>query len=232
MRAARLAKRDTFPMLTPGSTDAGAAPTGRPDRRNGWIYLAIVLWGTAVTAGAAELWRYKLTPGETPAPAPQIWPANSNIPAHPGKPLLLMVAHPQCSCTRASLNELSRLIARFEKLDNPPVLYLSVIPTGGERGDLIDGPVLRTASAIKGLNVVIDADGEFADRLGAKTSGHTLLYGADGKLLYSGGITNARAHEGDAAGQNAIVAALYGKAQGTKDAPVFGCGLHSPGVRS
>lgn len=214
-------------MLTPAGPEDGIAPP-RSRGRNGWIYLAIALWATAVSAGTVELWRYQLTTGRTPALAPTVWPENSAIPAHPGKPVLLMVAHPQCSCTRASLNELRRLIARFEQLENPPVLYLSVTAPNGVDAALTDGPVLRNAASIAGLNVVIDPQGRFAARLGATTSGHTLLYGADGALLYSGGITAARAHEGDAAGQGAIVAALYGKNPAIKDAPVFGCGLHSP----
>jgi hypothetical protein len=138
-----------------------------------------------------------------------------------------MIAHPQCSCTRASLNELRRLIARFEALKDPPVLYLSVVVPEGAQSGWTDGPVLRNAASIRGLNVLLDVGGRFAKRLGATTSGHLLLYGADDALLFSGGITAARAHEGDAGGQEAIVAALYGRAPAVEEAPVFGCALHS-----
>ena len=219
-------------MSTAGENQDRSAPPHGKRRGNGWIYLTIALWATAVSAGSVELWRYQLTPGATPAPAPQAWPADSVVPVHPGKPVLLMVAHPQCACTRASLNELRRLIVRFNALENPPVLYLSVVPTKGSRGDAIDGPVLRNAASIEGLNVVIDQDGLFAKRLGATTSGHTLLYGASGELLYSGGITAARGHEGDAAGQDAILAALYGRPVATHEQPVFGCGLHKAAASS
>lgn len=194
---------------------------------NRWIYLLIALWAAAVSAGAVELWRYQLTPGRAPASAPQVWPDDGGIPAHAGQPLLLMVAHPFCACTRASLNELRRLIARFKGLETPPLLYLSVTTPKGMDETVMEGPVLRNAASIEGLNVVMDPEGRFAARLGATTSGHTLLYGADGALLYSGGITAARAHEGDAVGQRAIVAALYGRTPASRDAPVFGCGLHT-----
>ena len=136
-----------------------------------------------------------------------------------------MVAHPKCACTRASLNELRRLIARFEGLRQPPELYLSLIVPAGAKADWVDGPVLRNASSIRGLHVVLDPGGRFAARLGATTSGHVLVYGADDALLFSGGITSARAHEGDSAGQNAIVQALYGKTPPLRGSPVFGCGL-------
>jgi hypothetical protein len=143
-----------------------------------------------------------------------------------------MVAHPQCTCTRASLNELRRLIARFEGLKNPPALYLSIIAPDGVGAAWTDGPVLSNASTIRGLNVVIDPGGRFAEKLGATTSGHVLLFGAGGDLLFSGGITSARAHEGDAAGQDAIFNALYGKPSAVHETPVFGCGLHTPAASS
>jgi hypothetical protein len=195
---------------------------------NGWIYVLIALWGTAVVAGIVKVWQYQLTPGATPAPAPSVWPVDSSIPAHSGRALLIMVAHPQCTCTRASLNELRRLMVRFRALKNPPEVYLSIIAPAGVGADWTDGPVMRNASSIRNLNIVIDPGERFARKFGATTSGHMLLYGADGRLLFSGGITDARAHEGDAAGQEAIVAALYEKTPAVTQTPVFGCALDKP----
>jgi hypothetical protein len=203
------------------------SPPLRPRLRNGWIYMLIVLWGTAVSAGTIGLWRYQLTPGVTPAPAQAVWPADAAVPTHPGRPTLVMIAHPQCSCTRASLNELRRLIVRFGELKERPVVYLSVIVPEGVGPRWTEGPVLSNAASIRDLNVVLDPGGRFAQRFGATTSGHVLLYAADGSLLFSGGITAARAHEGDAAGQEAIVAALYGRTAVAQSTPVFGCALQS-----
>ncbi len=159
--------------------------------------------------------------------APQLWPADAGVPRD-GRPVLVMIAHPKCACTRASLHELQRLSTRFEALPSPPALYLSIIAPAGAGPDWADGPVLAAAASIRGLNVYLDPGGQFAGRLGATTSGHVLLYGADSRLLFSGGITSARAHEGDAAGQEAIVAALYGRGASSPVTPVFGCALHGP----
>jgi hypothetical protein len=203
----------------------------KPSERSGTggnrrIIVFIALWVLAVIGGQLLMWRYQLTPGVMPAPPPETWPADSPTPSHRGRPLLLMVAHPQCACTRASLNELRRLIAQFQGLRPPPALYLSLIVPAGAGADWIDGPVLRNATSIPGLEVMLDPGGRFAARLGATTSGHVLLYGADDALLFSGGITSARAHEGAAAGQNAIVKALYGKAPPVDRSLVFGCALN------
>ncbi len=188
----------------------------------------IALWGAAITAGTVRVWQYQLTPGAPAGPAPSVWPVDSSIPAHPGRALLIMVAHPKCTCTRASLNELRRLMVRFRALENPPDVYLSIIAPEGVGADWTDGPVLRNASTIRTLNIVIDPGERFARKFGATTSGHVLLYGANGRLLFSGGITDARAHEGDAVGQEAIVAALYEKTPAATHTPVFGCALDTP----
>jgi hypothetical protein len=206
--------------------------------RNAGVFVLIALWASAVLGGEVLLWRYQLTPGAPPRPAPAAWPADGSIPRHPGPPLLLMIAHPRCTCTRASLNELRRLVARLEQLDPRPALYLSIIAPAGSGPDWTDGPVLHNASSISNLHVVIDRGGRFAAKLGATTSGHVLVYGADDRLLFSGGITSARAHEGDSIGQDAIVQALYGKSPSPRRSLVFGCGLEhrkslpSPGDRS
>ncbi|HXT52758.1 MAG TPA: RedB protein [Thermoanaerobaculia bacterium] len=207
--------------------------TSRPHagRGNARILLVIALWAVAVIGGEVVMWSYQLTPGAAPAAAPATWPADAAIPTHAGRPLLLMVAHPKCACTRASLNELRRLVARFEALPRQPELYLSLIVPEGAGADWVDGPVLRNAASISSLHVALDPGGRFARQLGATTSGHVLVYGGDGALLFSGGITAARAHEGDAAGQDAIVAALYGKTSPIHRSPVFGCGLRSPAVK-
>jgi hypothetical protein len=215
---------------------ANAAPAERVLSRrrpagNASIVALIALWGLAVVGGEALLWRYQLTPGAAPAPAPSTWPEGSGIPAHAGRPLLVMVAHPQCACTRSSLNELRRLVAQFEGLRPQPLLYLSLVVPAGAAADWIDGPVLRNATSIPQVQVVIDSGGSFASRLGATTSGHVLVYGADDRLLFSGGITSARAHEGEAVGQNAIVKALYGKTPSVRRSLVFGCGLQSRATR-
>ena len=83
----------------------------------------------------------------------------------------------------------------------------------------------RRAAAIKGVTVVQDSEGVEAERFHAATSGYTLLYGSDGRLLFSGGITGARGHAGDNAGRSAIAALLTAEGAPTGTTPVFGCSL-------
>ena len=70
-----------------------------------------------------------------------------------------------------------------------------------------------------------DENGAEADRLGAKTSGHTVVFGRNGAVLFSGGITASRGHVGDNAGENAVLAALKQEMPDRRQTPVFGCSL-------
>jgi hypothetical protein len=82
------------------------------------------------------------------------------------------------------------------------------------------------------VTTVRDDDGVEAARFQALTSGATALYDPQGRLLFSGGITSARGHEGDSFGIRRISSLLRTGKADRADAPVFGCSLrHQPEVR-
>jgi len=60
------------------------------------------------------------------------------------------------------------------------------------------------------------------------TSGHVVLYDADGKLVFNGGITSSRGHSGDNAGRAAITKLVHHESAAVPEAPVFGCSLLDP----
>ena len=101
------------------------------------------------------------------------------------------------------------------------VLRPAGMPQGWEQTGL-----WASAAAIPGVTVRADAGGEAARRFGAATSGQALLYATNGHLLFSGGITEARGHEGDNAGRSAVAALVLGAGQSNVlEAPVYGCPL-------
>jgi hypothetical protein len=73
--------------------------------------------------------------------------------------------------------------------------------------------------------------GETARAFGAKTSGFTALYAPDGRLLFHGGITASRGHEGDSAGAAAIVDFVVLGTASVRNTAVYGCGLVGPEAR-
>jgi hypothetical protein len=189
-----------------------------------WVVISAI-WLAATVTGLGYMAVYAYRPGPA-AQAPARWPAESRLPRDPRKPTLIMLAHPRCDCTRASLTELAELMARVEARPAAFVVFIrpSRVPDDWEHTDL-----WRQASAIPGVAVVRDDDGAEAARFGAATSGETLVYGTDGRLLFEGGATAARGHVGDNTGFRAIVARLGGVAGDRATAPVYGCELFAPG---
>jgi hypothetical protein len=183
-----------------------------------------VFWLGAATTGLAWMATYANRPGPV-ADIPARWPASSAIHRDLERPTLVMLAHPQCDCTRASLSELAELIARARR--RPKTFVVFIHPDGV--GDEWEKTGLwRSAAQIPDVTVVRDEDGREARRFGGGTSGQTLLYDSDGRLLFSGGTTIARGHFGDNPGVAAMLALLEGDVPHRTATPVFGCSLFEP----
>ena len=189
----------------------------------------IQIWGTAVVAigwaavialGLRGLLNYESAPGAV-ADVPKVWPPSS-ISLSADALTLVMLAHPHCPCTRASVGELAKVMARVEGKAKAYVLFAK---PDGAGADWDDTSLRRSAAAIPGVTVLSDPDGVEARRFGAETSGHTLLFGSDGRLLFSGGITPSRGHAGDNAGAGAIVSLVHNPQAKQATTFVFGCPL-------
>jgi hypothetical protein len=185
------------------------------------------VWIAAVAFGLGALFVFETGPGSEGNASPR-WPESSGIPRSPDGPTLVMAAHPQCSCTRASLGELARMMATLSGKLEAHVILLS---SGGAGEIPAASDLWRIAEAIPGVTVIADPGGVEIARFGLETSGHTLLYGRDGALLFSGGITSMRGHEGDNAGRSAIVELVEGRTAALDRTRVFGCALHGPAER-
>jgi hypothetical protein len=182
--------------------------------------LFAIAWIAAVAFGLRILFNYENAPGRV-GETPRTWPA-AEIERARDRPTLVMLAHPHCPCTAASVGELAQIMARLQGKVAAYVLFVRPKETGL---DWEETTLRRSAETIPGVKVVIDRDGAEARRFGAETSGHTLLYGADGTLLFTGGITASRGHAGDNTGENAIVAIVNNDRPIRTEALVFGCAL-------
>jgi len=195
----------------------------RPPAGSTWFLFGCAgVWLAAVYCGMWALLLYAATPGDPGGP-PGSWPAHSAAPPPANRPVLILMAHPRCPDTRASLEELSRLMT--ESLGRLDALVVFVAPAGSAE-DWWKTDLWTSASAIPGVEVVLDPDGAESRRFRTETSGHALLYDERGRLLFNGGITVARGHAGDNAGFGAIAALIAGETAVRRQAPVFGCALH------
>lgn len=181
-------------------------------------------WLVTVSLGLGKIWAYANTPGQT-AEAPVTWPAASQLAHEAANPTLVMLVHPQCSCSRASIGELEKLMARVYGKVTAHVLFYRPERAGS---GWTDTDLWQAASAIPGVRVSVDEDGREAARFGGFVSGQTFLFAADGRLEFSGGITFARGHAGDNAGRDSLQALILGDGPASPRTPVFGCALGRP----
>jgi len=146
--------------------------------------------------------------------------------------LLLLAAHPQCPCLPASLDELG---AVFETAENTTLRILVFEPKNTPKS----WDPTASDTLFRGLpegTVIRDRDGQLAEQLGARTSGHISLYDTGGLLQFAGGITGSRGHRGDNDNRQALTVALrQAKARGNRATTysptrtaVFGCPLDTP----
>lgn len=200
------------------------APVRALSRRSRQIglALALALWVLGVGVGFRELLRYEMTPG-TRAVAPSQWPSGTGLTFDSKRANLVMFAHPQCPCSRASMSELTAIMTRCPRELHAVVCFIDL---EGEPTEWTHSALWRAASAIPGVEVVADRDGHIAERFGSRTSGQVLVFDCDGQKIFSGGITGARGHEGDNRGRQAVIALAHGELCGTSTTPVFGCSLH------
>jgi len=178
-----------------------------------------VVWAGAAVFGGHALLKYENSPGKV-GHVSSAWPANSSIQLASDRPTLVMLAHPQCPCSRASMNELAQLMARVQGKVRAYVLFYTPRDSGS---DWQNTETSRSAAQIPGVMVLPDIDGAEAERFGAETSGHTFLFDPSGRLLFNGGITASRGHSGDNAGEGSIVSLINNHTAKFGQTFVFGC---------
>src|SRR5579883_2226853 len=120
-----------------------------------------VFWILCVAVGLGKLWRYESVPGPM-LPSPAHWPAGSRLARLPGEATLVVAAHPQCPCTRASLSELARALAHTRI---PLRVYLLFYRPKGAPADWEKTDLYAKAAALPGVHLVSDEDGREARKL-------------------------------------------------------------------
>ena len=122
-------------------------PTRKADA---WIAAGLCVLLLLVVGAMGFLSTYKNTAGNS-NDAPARWPSGSRIESEPGLPVLVMFAHPMCSCTRASLSELRALVSEFRGRFTPYVL--SALPQGVGQ-EWMSSNLWKSAESIEGVRVM------------------------------------------------------------------------------
>jgi hypothetical protein len=198
-----------------------------PTRKRIGFWLAAIftgLWLIAAALGQRVLLNYDYAAAAAGTP-PETWPVATKVPRTPGLPSIVVVAHPHCPCSRASVEELARMMALLHNRVTATVIF--VRPSGfSQEWEMTD--LRRDAARIPGVGVLSDLNGIEASRFGAQASGQTMLYDAAGNLRFNGGITASRGHAGDSLGRVAILSIVNTGNSDTSHTSVYGCSLHDP----
>jgi hypothetical protein len=171
------------------------------------------------------VWAYDNTPGAR-GQVENNWPVSSKLSLAKDGDTLVLALHPNCSCSRATVDELADIVTHAAgKLT---VHILAVRPPGLSI-DPTHSALIEKAGALAGVTITLDDEGKEAALFGAKTSGHTNLYDAKGDLLFSGGITEARGHTGSNPGERALLSFVQGTPSSLNRTAVYGCSLLGEG---
>lgn len=199
-------------------------------RRTRWLftkqigsYALVAIWGILVAAGIMYWADYERTPGMT-ASAPAQWPLSPTLEHDDRRPTLVVVLHPKCPCSEATLSELSEIMDRWLHDVRAYVVFMHL---DAEDGADDESSLRKAASRIAGVEVIDDRDAGILRQLGAFTSGQTYLYDAQGRLVFQGGMTPVRGQTGTNRGSLAIVSYLESSAVRDRQTPVYGCSLDS-----
>lgn len=189
-----------------------------------------VLWVCSI-AGFGYLIRYDMEEGSTGALAVG-WPSQTRLSLGEQGKTLVVFLHPQCPCSMATVTELAKVVDHYRA---PLKIYADIANSYLDSttkqlkcvGESQPGAtrLVKYVSEIPGVQLVPDPDSKIATAFGAETSGYTMLYNQHGKLVFAGGITSSRGHEGDNDSADSLIAALKGESSRATSAPVFGCRL-------
>ena len=184
----------------------------------------------SVAVGALIMVSFDGTAGSAGSTPPH-WPASSKIRRTTNRPDLLVFVHPFCSCTAATIAELAKVSVRRTRDVIPPAITLLVYRP--ERNTNWRAQSIRAkARDLPSARIVWDNGGREGRLFGARTSGYTLLYSAAGDLLFHGGVTGSRGHEGDNFGLDQLVTALDSGRPARAFSFVFGCALGGPDAQA
>ena len=112
---------------------------------------------------------YENTPAKA-SEAPQYWPSSSKLSRPRDRYALVMLAHPNCPCTRASLAELEIIVAKSQGKVAAFVLFSK---PGASVSEIHESPLWRKATEIPDVLAVYNDRGMESRQFNGVVSGQT-----------------------------------------------------------
>lgn len=187
------------------------------------IILLSCLWVGGIGIGSTAMLNHEFT-AVPQANAPLTIPDTISSLDLEDKALTIAIAvHPDCPCTEASLEQLDRLLLR----NSENIQIIGLVRANAET--IESNSYWQRLEALPNTHPISDPDGKIANQLGARVSGATIAYDANGILRFQGGITASRGHAGSSRGLDTLEAIARQLAPAELcSAPAFGCSLENP----
>ena len=183
--------------------------------------LVLSVWLLLIMAGFLTLFLYEFTPGLAGDP-PESWPQNPLISLTPVGKTVIVFAHPQCPCTKATFAELADALQQATVPCQVYLVWLEQPLATSQVNDLV-GPDLR--QHIPESHHHWDAYHQALQIFQVRTSGHVLVFNESGDREFSGGITGGRGRLGVNSGKTALLSSLTNQSVGRTESQIYGCPL-------
>lgn len=183
----------------------------------------VTIWAIFIGIGFVSMADYSSRPG-SPANITVEFPENLPSNEKNNLPKIFVFFHPKCPCSSATISELEHLIADTQNLAVTTVFFYKPV---NESDEWVKTNLWETAKQIPTVEIEIMNEDEMS-KFGVITSGQTIVYDSQDNLIFSGGITVGRGHEGESLGRKSIENYLKTGEIETDKTAVFGCILTSP----
>src|SRR5438132_535294 len=94
-------------------------------RNKNLIIVVLIIWAFCIGWGWMLLSQYENTPGQAQEP-PSRWPSTTKIPTTLGLPTMVIFLHPYCPCSRATLAQLSLIMAHVQNKVKTQVVFVKL----------------------------------------------------------------------------------------------------------
>lgn len=191
-------------------------------KSNFLIALFIAVWAVSIGIGFVRLTDYASRPGKPANVSPKL-PAGIFTGSGKNLPKLVLFIHPRCPCSRSTLNELARMVANRQAHAEIKIFFYK---PADQSAEWVETDLWENAKRIPGVEIAVMSEEEI-EKFGVVTSGQAILYDAESEIVFSGGITPGRGHEGMSSGRSEIENYLENGKISIRETPVFGCLLTS-----
>jgi len=174
-----------------------------------WLGVSLLVFGL--------LYRHTYLPGKIPT-----LPRGAEVMEVSSHFRVKLFAHPNCPCTRTSLEQFAESLPRFPAGTQSEIIFVTA---GLAESENVTSPLVTRARELTRTQVRFDTSGAEAEGLGVSVSGEVLAFDPGGHLVFRGGITSGRGHQGPSTGQAELESIVQGRTPGPCATPVFGCHL-------